>query len=144
MTKLKVRGLKWKILKVKGSILHFCQKKNHCITNVVCRFLELNLHASTGSVLELGKYAGAALIVVLRPQVLFFCDLFFYPIWISKYWWFGLVFWTCSSSPAIAITRPQPKSPMHQAPTPQFSQVRCSNLIGVLLISTVYNSWVFD
>ena len=71
-------------------------------------------------------------------------SVFFYPIWISKYWRFGLVFWTCSSSPAIAITRPQPKSPMHQAPTPQFTQVRCSNLIGVLLISTVYNSWVFD
>ena len=27
MTKLKVRGLKWKTLKVRKSVLYFCQKK---------------------------------------------------------------------------------------------------------------------
>ena len=29
MTKLKVRGLKWKRLKVRGLVLHFCQKKKN-------------------------------------------------------------------------------------------------------------------
>jgi len=37
------------------------------------------------SVLEPGKCAGAAVIVVSQPQGLFFRDLFFYSIWISKY-----------------------------------------------------------
>ena len=29
MIKLKIRGLKWKRLKVRGSVLHFCKKKKH-------------------------------------------------------------------------------------------------------------------
>ena len=32
MTKLKVRGLKWKTVKVRGSVLHFCQKNNWKVT----------------------------------------------------------------------------------------------------------------
>ena len=32
MTKLKVRGLKWKTMKVRGSVLHFCQKDNYKVT----------------------------------------------------------------------------------------------------------------
>ena len=37
MTKLKVKGLKWKTLKVRGSVLHFCQKKKNW--NVVIKGL---------------------------------------------------------------------------------------------------------
>ena len=95
------------------------KKKNHCIINIVRCFLELNLHTSAGSVLE-------------PPRLCYFL------MGLGQF--FGFV--ATLPSPAIAITRPQPKSPMHRAPTPQFTQVRCSNHIVVLLISTVYNYWV--
>ena len=56
-----------------------------CLEPPMLMLLESNLYASARSVLEPRKYVGVAVIMVLRSQGFFYCDLFFYPIWISKY-----------------------------------------------------------